>query len=805
MKLVFPVGLITLIAALSSAAATSALWLFDEQEGLYPSCPLSDTGPADLHLILGRGGQIVPGKFGRALRPVEPEPWNPIYADMSQEGLIRFGLDAPQGKPGRTQEPLTWFNNKFSALFTSGDEHLRRLEFANATETALNLGSENWTLEFWLKLDKTAVGEGTIFETGSGPRGENDRVTRLTILPEGQGFKLTNQASGTQVSLIARNLSMGNGWNHCAFTHEAGVIKWYLNGREVARETVRLKKLPVGAEAYFTVGRDGLWQRPLPGAIDELRFSDSVDYSQNFSPPGSYSRVHAKGRKPDVLQKGPPLLFPDNKPASKILELGNRKHLFLDGVLLAEQEHMELTPHPARLEEIVLDTGTGWSTVIEDADGLIRLYGEGGDGVGVWTSRDGIHFEAPDLGNGRGNQVIPGPARRGSVFIDPNGPPEERWKALVGLHDRGGWYIWTSPDGWSFKRHEVAALPFWPGSASTIYYDDQRQLYVAHHRSDYGTTPGGKTERFFVGTEVKDLFGSWPFEPVTREKALAIHRERPIQIDQLDPWWLDNGPLAPPGFGVEFPVVMERDPDLDPVATDIYNTRAIKYPWAEDAYVAFPLWFFHYYGDGPEARQVLAHPDRKLGTGMVEPQLAVSRDGVNWKRYPRPAYISVGDHRGFPVKRPYIAFGMVRRGNEIFQYSYTRASYHDAWTQDAPAPVTHRLTQRLDGFVSLRAPYTGGSFTTRPIRFSGDNLEVNIDTGVTGFAQIGFLDESGNPIDGFGVEDCVYINTNSVDHLVEWLGKGTDVSALEGRIVKLAVHMRGTDLYALQFKNSFEN
>jgi hypothetical protein len=43
-----------------------------------------------------------------------------------------------------------------------------------------------------------------------------------------------------------------------------------------------------------------------------------------------------------------------------------------------------------------------------------------------------------------------------------------------------------------------------------------------------------------------------------------------------------------------------------------------------------------------------------------------------------------------------------------------------------------------------------------------------------------------------------------VDHPVEWLEKGTDVSSLAGRSVKLVVHMRGTDLYALQFNNSLE-
>ena len=52
-----------LIFASAATAQTVALWLFDEQVGLYPSCVLSDAGPDDMPLILGPGGQMVPGMF----------------------------------------------------------------------------------------------------------------------------------------------------------------------------------------------------------------------------------------------------------------------------------------------------------------------------------------------------------------------------------------------------------------------------------------------------------------------------------------------------------------------------------------------------------------------------------------------------------------------------------------------------------------------------------------------------------------------------------------------------------------------
>lgn len=802
--------------AVPARAGTVALWLFDEQEHLYPSSILSDAGPQSWFLVLGRGGEIVPGRFGRALRPEEPAPFSATFGgrksqeEFSNAGGYEFGLEAPPKKPGRSVEPMTWFNAIFAAAFVNGDEHLRRRPFASPTKGDLNLGRGDFTVEFWLRLDAGAEAEGVIVEVGSGPRGENDVVTRLTVHPAAGEFRLFNQSSGSTVGLKTDVAALRRDWAHCAIVYDAerGELKHFLNGRGEAAVPARLAALPEGPEDYFSVGRDATWGRRLDGTIDELRISSHVVYREAFPVPGSFSRQGARAQPPLVLQKGPPLQFPGGTFPGGVVELGGHKHLFIDDALIARKENVRFQAHPARIEETVLPFGTGWSTVIEGDDGIIRLYGEGRTGIDVWTSQDGIHFEAPDLGRGRGNEVAESPARRGSVFIDPNAPPEERWKLLAGLHERGGFFIYTSPDGWHFKRNEVTALPFWAGSASTIYYDDQRQLYVAHHRMDYGRTEGNKTFRFFLRTEVTDLMGAWPFTPVSEARKAEYRKFIKLADNALDPWWLDNGPLAPGGFSVEYPIAMGPDPAIDPPATDLYNTRAIKYPWAPDTYVAFPLWFFHYAGDGPETRQVLAHPALGLGTGMVETQLAVSRDGLTWRRYPRPAYIPVGNFKGFEMRRPYIAFGMIRRGHELWQYSYTRSSYHDGYrkagSEGSPPAVVQRLSQRLDGFVSLDAPYEQeGGITTHALRFDGRRLVVNVDTGTTGYMQIGFEDEEGRPVTGFGVDDCVYINGNFVEHEVRWLTKEkkttTDVSALAGRPVRLVVRLRGASLYALQF------
>ena len=310
-------------------------------------------------------------------------------------------------------------------------------------------------------------------------------------------------------------------------------------------------------------------------------------------------------------------------------------------------------------------------------------------------------------------------------------------------------------------------------------------------------TEGGKTERTFVMTETSDVLRAWPLRRVTQAESLTAARTR--RLGDTHPWYLDNGPLTPPGFSIEFPTVFAPNPTIDPLATDIYVPKCLKYAWAPDAYLAFPVVYFHYQGDGPETRRVLGTEERGLGSGPVETQLAVSRNGIDWRRYPRPVYLGIGPQGGIDLHRTYIAHGMVRRGDEIWQYYLGNESYHSPWDKRRRKSALYRVVQRVDRFVAAVAPYTGGTLTTRPLAFEGNRLVLNIDTGATGFAQIGLIDPAGAPIDGFGVDDCVYINGDFSEKEVEWLGTGKDVSSLAGRPVRLVFRMRGSRLFAMQF------
>ncbi|MBN2357479.1 hypothetical protein JXO59_15305, partial [candidate division KSB1 bacterium] len=79
---------IWLLAMISgrSEAQTIAAWPFDEAMGVYPSTVLSDVGPNDYPMVLGPGGQIVPGKFGHALQPLEQSEHARAMQRLRQRG-----------------------------------------------------------------------------------------------------------------------------------------------------------------------------------------------------------------------------------------------------------------------------------------------------------------------------------------------------------------------------------------------------------------------------------------------------------------------------------------------------------------------------------------------------------------------------------------------------------------------------------------------------------------------------------------------------------------------------------------------
>lgn len=787
-----------LCAAPVRAAETVALWLFDEPVGLYPSTPLESAAGIDAPFVLGLGGSVVPGKFGQALSTRPFPPVNVPTQGEATAALERFPVPA-----GRTQEPLSWHNAQFTALMTSGERHIRKeVSFASATRTDLNLGEFDWTLEFWFRREGEQT-SGVVIEIGTGPRAENQTVTRLSVDVARGAFVWENAGSRIEIPSAAAPLNSGE-WHHYAFVHGAAKrrLVHFVDGEAAGETIASFRRLPVGDEDYLTLGRDGKWARQLPGLLDEVRISRGMVYTGAFKPASLAPAL------PQVtLRREAPLRFGPEAPRTGVVALGGEKHVFLDDALFERSEHISFRVHPPTRVDRVLDGINGQFrkhlTVVEDDDGLIRLFNGGPDDyLMVHVSRDGLKFTEPDTGihhKNRRNIVIPERAPLGRPMIDPNGPVEHRWKYVSGLEGRGV-YLYTSPDGWKWKRHRPAVLSFRSGSQSSFYYDAQRGLYVGFHRTGFPRSAGGGTRREFVLSETDDAFRPWPVRLQTQAEVQAISKTRPLRSPQ--PWWLDNGPLTPGDFGVEMPTVFAPDDVMDPPGTGIYVPKADKYPWAPDAYFAFPAMYFDYEEPAQPATRRVLYEDKKrgLGSGLVETQFALSRDGVSWRRLPSPTYFPVGEYQGWKLHQIYFAEGMVRRGDEIWQYFFGTEEYHSPAQKSPKGPGVFRCVQRLDGFISADAPYDRlATIVTRPLTFVGNRLVLNINTGGMGYAQVGLEDEHGRPIPGFGVDDAVFINGNFTAHTVEWLGRGTDLSSLAGRPVRVVIKLRGASLYAMQF------
>ncbi|HEY0863953.1 MAG TPA: LamG-like jellyroll fold domain-containing protein [Lacunisphaera sp.] len=802
------VSALSLSPAVSPAAETVAFWAFDEPVGTYPSSVLSDHGPAERVLLLGPGGSLVPGRFGNALSTTkQPEIKLP-------EGGVLFGLTQVPTPPGRTVEPLSWQNAKFAALLTAGENHLRK-EFphANATETGLNLGAFDWTVEFWYQGAAVAADatEAVVFEVGTGPRGENDQITALRLAPGRRGFVLVNQPAKARIEIpsdVAALTTPGR-WSHLAFVYDGTrrELRHYVDGRPAGPAIpAALQALPPGKEAYFSLGRDARWASPLPGALDEFRVSRGQVYAANFTPPESFVARPNAGAPARAAVVTEPLRFPSERAPGDLVSLGSSKHLLIDDALFPQRTNVSFVPVPPTKVELAYEVKGQFRkhvTVLEDEEGLIRIYNPIGpdDRLGVRTSRDGLNFDIPQLSTlvpGYPNVVTTGSTGTPAVLIDPLAPAEERWKIVSG-NEGHGIFLHTSPDGYRWQRVPTAAISAWSGSQSNVFYDDQRGQYVGYHRSDMGENLFGKTERRFVMTVTDSLQTPWPFRPVNQaeyDRAAAT-----LRLDKVRPWYLDNGPITPGGIGIEWPTVFLPTDGFDPDATDIYVPKAVKYRWAPDAYLAFPCMYFHYEEAGPPTRRVLAEKEHGRGSGPIETQLMVSRDGVKWTRYPRPVWLGVGLTDGFDIHQTYMAQGMVRRGDEIWMYSYNTEEYHSGGkTGKTLRRGLFRTVHRLDRFVAAEAPYDQEALMySRPFTFTGKQLVLNVDTAASGWLQVGLQRGDGTAIPGYGLDDCVYVNGNELRYPVEWLGKGTDISALAGNPVRLVLRMRGSRLFSLQF------
>ncbi len=175
-----------------------------------------------------------------------------------------------------------------------------------------------------------------------------------------------------------------------------------------------------------------------------------------------------------------------------------------------------------------------------------------------------------------------------------------------------------------------------------------------------------------------------------------------------------------------------------------------------------------------------------------------SRDGVHFDRW-NEAFLRPGPERSdtWNYGHQFIAWHAVETksdlpgaANEISLYAS-----EGAWTGSSNA--MRRYTLRLDGFVSINAPWKGGELITRPLKFDGKRLEINFATSAAGSVRIEMQNPDGTPVPGFTLDDCPALFGDSVDRAVTWR-KGSDVSTLAGKAVRLRFVLKDADLYSFR-------
>ncbi len=94
--------------------------------------------------------------------------------------------------------------------------------------------------------------------------------------------------------------------------------------------------------------------------------------------------------------------------------------------------------------------------------------------------------------------------------------------------------------------------------------------------------------------------------------------------------------------------------------------------------------------------------------------------------------------------------------------------------------------------------------TTKLLTFTGRRLSINYATSAAGSVRVEIQDEAGKPLPGFSLNDCPQHYGDSVNQIVTWNG-GSDVSALEGKPVRLRFVMKDADFYSFRFGKDRSN
>jgi hypothetical protein len=186
--------------------------------------------------------------------------------------------------------------------------------------------------------------------------------------------------------------------------------------------------------------------------------------------------------------------------------------------------------------------------------------------------------------------------------------------------------------------------------------------------------------------------------------------------------------------------------------------------------------------------------------GVWEFYMAPSRDAVNYDfsvaAYPRKALIPRGPAGSFDKDCVRPPMNIITHNDEHWIYYLAANERWGCHRWDARLALAKL---RLDGFFFLEARDKTGTIVTKPFKLEGDKLQVNVDA-VAGDVKVELLDAAGNPIPGFSGDAAkTYRGYDNLRLEPRWKGQA-DLSALDGKEVRLRFHLTNAKLYAFQIR-----
>ncbi len=493
--------------------------------------------------------------------------------------------------------------------------------------------------------------------------------------------------------------------------------------------------------------------------------------------------------------------------AADAIDIGSRRELFVDDLLIDKLSgKAEQRLHQPQIQEIVLvhdlpweGSGSGYHSVFKDGDKYRMYYkswqltvtpgkvntGEHPLFTCYAESDDGIHWRKPELGlhdfkgskannivipNGMMGKVNPDGGHP-AVFKDENPAASEdaKYKAIVRSNSPKGLLALKSPDGlrWSPMADAPVITDGAFDSQNLAFWDAHSGQYRAYWRYFTGGTTDEKnwkpTGDRAIRTATSKDFIHWENQ---HDLSYVDSPSEQLYTNQVKPY--DRAPHLLIGF----------------------PTRYTERGWS-DSMRALPE---------REHREWRSKASDRYGMAITEGLFMSSRDGVKFKRW-NDAFLPPGIERPgtWNYGHQYIAWHPVETKsalegapNELSFYA--TESY---WT--GKSSQLRRYTLRLDGFVSIRAPMSGGELITKPLTFTGKALTMNFASSAAGGIQVEIQDVGGKPISGFALADAQPVFGDSVNRTVTWKNGG-DVGALAGKAVRLRFVLNDADLYSIKFE-----